>query len=296
MALPDSGLIVPPMTPFEADGTVDETAYESQIEYVVESGSASSVALMAVEAQEYRCLSVEERRRAIERGAAAVDGRLPLVVGVSAPSYRRSIELASVAESVGADAIQALVPARPQGGTTHVEELVAYYEELGAAVDLPIVAYHNPGPGAALDPEGLRAIAAVDAVAGFKESSRNLRHVLRLVETVDRAGLANYYTTMEMTLITALLGGSGATMPAPASIVGQGILDAVEDGDIERATALQRQFAAFPGPFLEHGFPVVMKAALEHVGVDAGRPCPPAEPLPDPVRADLARALDAMDL
>ncbi|WP_313693528.1 dihydrodipicolinate synthase family protein [Halorarum halobium] len=290
------GLLVPPMTPFAAGGDVDHEAYEEQIEYVLANCDPAAIPLLAVEAQEYRALSPAERAETVRRGAEIVDGRVPVIVGASAASPRRAIEFGRIATEVDADAVQLLIPRRLQGGATRVEELAAFFAEVGDALDLPIVAYHNPGPGASLTPDELVRLARVDAVAAFKESSRNARRVLTLIERIDRAGLANYYTTMELLLVTVLMGGSGGTMPAPPAVIASDLLAALADGDLEGALDRQRAFAEFPAGFLEHGFPAVMKAALAHVGVDAGVPLSPAGPLPAEVRARLADRLDAVGL
>ncbi|MGQ4554961.1 dihydrodipicolinate synthase family protein [Halobellus sp. GM3] len=294
--LGDPGLIVPPMTPFTADGDIDYDAYEAQIEYIVTESGATAVPLMAVEAQEYRCLDFETRQEAIRRGAEAIDGRVPVVVGASADSVDLAIDVGRVAAEVDAAALQLLIPRRPQGGDQPIEELIAFFERVSEALGLPIVAYHNPGPGADLSTDEMVELARSEAVIAFKESSRNLRHVSNLIERIDRAGLANYYTTMEMLLVTLQLGGSGATMPAPPAEIAAEILQAVQAGAIERAADHQRKFAEFPGPFLHNGFPTVMKAALDHVGVDGGLPYPPADPMDEAERVELGRELDEMGL
>lgn len=291
----DPGLVVPPMTPFTADGAVNETAYEEQIDYIIEHCDPSAIPLMAVEAQEYRCLSDDARQDAILKGAAAIDGRTSVIVGASAESYLRAIEIGEIAHEIDADALQLLIPRRVQGGAADVNELIAFFEQVHEELGLPIVAYHNPGPGADLSPDELVSLAESDAIRAFKESSRNLRHVLNLIERIDQSGLANYYTTMEMLLISLLMGGSGATMPAPAANVASELIRAVEAENIPRAVELQRSFAAFPGPFLSHGFPVVMKEALEYVGVDTGEPYPPTEGLPEGDRRKLRAVLDGIE-
>lgn len=292
--LGDPGVIVPPMTPFTADGAIDYDAYETQLEFIIAETGATSIPLMAVEAQEYRCLDVDARQDAIRRGATIIDGRLPIIVGASADSYQQAIEIGSIAREVDAAALQLLIPRRPQGGDTRIAELVAFFEQVHDALGLPLVAYHNPGPGADLSVDELIQLAKSDAVIAFKESSRNLRHVTRAIEHIDHPDLANYYTTMEMSLITLLLGGSGITVPAPPAVVVSDIVDAVQRGDIEAAATRQRAFADFPAPFLKHGFPTVMKAALEHMGIPSGTPYPPAQPVPDTDRRDIAEALDAL--
>lgn len=294
--LPD--LIVPPMTPFTADGAVDYSAYKEQIDYIINTCGATKIPLMAVEAQEYRCLTVAERMEAIRQGIQIIDGRVEVIVGVSAPSSTQSVEIGSVLDESGlnADAIQLLLPRRVQGGDTRVTELIEFIETVSDGLSLPVIAYHNPGPGATLQPDTLVEIAKSSAVIGFKESSRNLRHVLNLIERIDNAGLAAYYTTMELLLSTLLLGGSGATMPAPPAKIARQLIDAVEAGEFDHAADLQRSFAEFPGPFLHHGFPTVMKAALDHVGVPGGNPYPPATPLSESSRDKIDTTLAEIGL
>lgn len=291
-ALGDPGIIVPPMTPFTTEGSVDYDAYKDQLEFIVEETGATAVPLMAVEAQEYRCLDVQTRQTAVRHGAEIIDGRLPVIVGASADSYQQAIEIGSVASEVEAVALQLLIPRRPQGGDTRIMELVEFFERVFDALDIPIVAYHNPGPGASLTVNELVTLAESDAVIAFKESSRNLRDVMALIQRIDHQGLANYYTTMEMTLITLLLGGSGVTLPAPIAPVASDIITAFTAGDIENAAQRQRAFAKFPSPFLRHGFPTVMKAALDHMGIPAGHPYPPASPITGEDLAAVQQSLD----
>lgn len=269
------GLLVPPLTPYTEDGDVDYDALAEQIDYIITKCDATAINVLGVEAQEYRFLTDAERRTVIERTIELIDGRIPTIVGVSHPSYEQAIELGQFASDLKAEALQVLIPSRLQGGTTDIDEIIAYFESIGDNTDCPVLAYHNPRTGAHLDADEVIELARLDCVAAFKESSRNLRHILRLVEHVDRAGLARYYTTMEMLLITLLAGGSGATMPAPGAKIGAEIIEAFEAGDIERAVEYQRIHARYPAKWLDYGLAPVMKASLHHLGIKAGIPFPP---------------------
>src|SRR5262245_19633402 len=107
------GLIVAPLTPFTADLTVDEPALRRQIDYVVEDCGATMVVAAGVETQEYTYLSFEQRRSLIRRTVEYVDGRVPVMVGISHASFRSAVELAHEAERLGAAAVQLLAPLRP---------------------------------------------------------------------------------------------------------------------------------------------------------------------------------------
>jgi len=107
------GLIVAPLTPFTAELDVDEGALRREIDYVVRDCRATMVVAAGVETQEYNYLGLEQRKALIRHTMACVDGRVPVMVGISHPSFRTAIELAHFAESLGAAAVQLLAPLRP---------------------------------------------------------------------------------------------------------------------------------------------------------------------------------------
>lgn len=273
MAVP--GLIVAPLTPFTADLEVDEPALRREIDYVVRDCGATMVVAAGVETQEYTYLSLEQRKGLIRRTIEGVDRRVPVMVGISHPSFKTSVELAHFAESLGAAAVQLLAPLRPFAGPPTQADLIAYFEAVARETRLPITLYLNPGPGADVSIADTVALARLPSVQLIKESSRDLARVSRLIVEIDRAGHARYFTTMQMLLATLQLGGSGATMPPPGSEIARHVIDAFVAGDHERAAALQLQFALFPSKWMHRGLAPVMKAAMNLIGVPVGDPYPP---------------------
>ena len=273
MAVP--GLIVAPLTPFTADLEVDEPALRREIDYVVRDCGATMVVAAGVETQEYTYLSLEQRKGLIRRTIECVDRRVPVMVGISHPSFKTAVELAHFAESLGAAAVQLLAPLRPFAGPPTQADLIAYFEAVARETRLPVTLYLNPGPGADVSIADTIALARLPGVQLIKESSRDLARVSRLIVEIDRAGHARYFTTMQMLLATLQLGGSGATMPPPGSEIARHVIDAFVAGDHERAAALQLQFALFPSKWMHRGLAPVMKAAMDLIGVPVGDPYPP---------------------
>ncbi len=269
------GLIVAPLTPFTSDLEVDEAALRRQIEYVVRDCGATMIVAAGVETQEYTYLDFERRRVLIRRTIEFVDGRVPVMVGISHPSFKTSIQLAQDAERLGAAAVQVLAPLRPFAGLPTQADLVAYFEAIGRETRLPITLYLNPGPGADVSIPDTIALARLPCVQLIKESSRDLARVSRLIAEIDRAGHARYFTTMQMLLATLQLGGSGATMPPPGAEIARHVIDAFAAKDYERAAELQLQFALFPSKWMHRGLAPVMKAAMNLIGVTVGEPYPP---------------------
>jgi len=271
----DPGLIVAPLTPFKPDLTLDENVLARQIDYVVEDCRATMVVAAGVETQEYTYLSFDERKHLIRSTVELVGGRVPVMVGISHPSFKTAIELAHFAEKIGAAAVQLLAPLRPFAGPPTEADLVAYFEAVGRETGLPIALYLNPGPGADVSIPATIALARLPKVQLIKESSRDLSRVGRLVVEIDHAGHARYFTTMQMLLATLELGGAGATMPPPACEIARHIVDAFLAKDYERASKLQLQFALFPSRWMHRGLAPVMKAAMKAIGIPAGEPYPP---------------------
>jgi 4-hydroxy-tetrahydrodipicolinate synthase len=244
-----------------------------------------------VETQEYTYLSLEQRKGLIRATVAAVGGRVPVMVGISHPSFRTAIELAHDAEKLGAAAVQLLAPLRPFAGPPTQADLVAYFEAIGRETKLPITLYLNPGPGADVSIPDTIALARLPSVQLIKESSRDLARVSRLIVEIDRAGRARYFTTMQMLLASLELGGSGATMPPPGCEIARHVIDAFMAKDYERAARAQLQFALFPAKWMHRGLAPVMKAAMNLIGIPVGEPYPPYAPLTREETAALAAFL-----
>lgn len=268
-------LVVPALTPFHADQSLDLDALHGHVDYIIEECHASMVVAAGVEAQEYHYLSLEQRKLLVQKTIEAVDGRVPVVVGISHPSYRTAIELGRLAAASGASMIQLLAPLRPFGGVPTTAELVKYFELIAGETELPIMLYLNAGPGADLSVEATKELAALERVHFIKESSRDLSRVGRLIKEIDAAGHARYLTTAQMLLITLQLGGSGATMPPPLAELGGKIIAAFNADDVDEAARLQQQIALYPARWMHRGLTPTMKASLSYLGRGIGQPYPP---------------------
>lgn len=289
----EPGLIVAPLTPFTAELTLDEKALGRQIDYVIAACRATMIVAAGVETQEYTYLGFEERRRLIRSTVEQVAGRVPVMVGISHPSFKTAIALAHFAEKLGAAAVQVLAPLRPFAGAPTEGDLVAYFAAIGKETSLPITLYLNPGPGAAVSIPATIALARLPQVQLIKESSRDLSRVGRLIVEIDHAGHARYFTTMQMLLATLELGGSGATMPPPAAEIARHVIDAFIAKDYARAAQLQLQFALFPSKWMHRGLAPTMKAAMKLIGIPVGEPYPPYAGLDSEETAALARVLQS---
>jgi 4-hydroxy-tetrahydrodipicolinate synthase len=284
-------LIVAPLTPFTSELALDGCALKREIEYAITECGATMIVAAGVETQEYTYLSFADRKRLIHATIEAVDGRVPVLVGISHPSVGTAAELAHFAETLGAAAVQVLAPLRPFAGAPTGADLVRYFEAVGRETTLPIALYLNPGPGAEVSISDTIALAKLPCIELIKESSRDLARVSRLIVEIEHAGYARYCTTMQMLLASLMLGGAGATMPPPGCEIARHVIDAFTAGDFARAAEVQREFALFPSRWMHRGLAPAMKAAMDLIGIKLGAPYPPYQSLSPDEMAGLRAVL-----
>ena len=287
-----SGIVAPVVTPLDENGTLAADRIEDSVEFTLKCGCHSVVAA-GTGVQETAALSPDERETVISETVAAVDGRVPILAGVSYPAQPIVSDLVAHAEAEGADGVLAMPPwgVAPSEGA-----IVRYYRNIADETDLPILVYNNPSVTVDMDRETMLAVAEIDGVEYVKESSRNWKKIGWLLERVHHAGHADVFTTMDVLLSTLQSGGAGAVVPAPATVPSMRIYEAYQDGDLDSAVAAQRTFGTFPPDEVSTGLTAVCKAATQLAGVDVGPPRPPYDDVSERGREALEEWLRAEDV
>lgn len=163
-----SGVFPVLCTPFAEDGSVDAGAFDQVMDFALACG-AQGVVFPGM-ASEVETLTPEERAMLVARLGARLGGRVPLIVGASAPSVEES--RARIAEGAEAGAACAMVMAPAALGRDAAAQ-AAHFAAIGRGGPLPLMLQNAPAPnGAGLSPEQVAAVArAVPAVAYVKEET-----------------------------------------------------------------------------------------------------------------------------
>jgi 4-hydroxy-tetrahydrodipicolinate synthase len=134
-----SGFIADLPTPFDDDDRVDWPAFEMACEHQIRSGAGAMV--VGETMGEASTLNHEERTELVRQAVRIAHGRIAVIAGAGSNSTARAIELSTIAEAEGADAILSVVPYynKPmQAG------LLAHFETIAASTTLPILLHDNP--------------------------------------------------------------------------------------------------------------------------------------------------------
>jgi 5-dehydro-4-deoxyglucarate dehydratase len=170
------GVLFFPVTPFAADGSLDEERLAQHIESGVAAGAGG--VFVACGTGEFHALSAEEIERATRVAVTTTAGRVPVLAAAGGPTPVARDQAARV-ERAGADGILLLPPylvSAPQQG------LVRYVEEVIAATDLPVVFYQRGT--ARLTAETAAEIAALPGVVGLKDGIGDIERMHRIVRAV----------------------------------------------------------------------------------------------------------------
>ncbi|MCR4412128.1 MAG: dihydrodipicolinate synthase family protein, partial [Thermoguttaceae bacterium] len=102
------GPLIPVITNLQKDLRVDLGAIRANVKYVIEHGMVTGKGcLLAVGAGgDFDVLSLDERKAVAQAIVEAADGRVPVVVGVQDSNPRVSLEMAQLAQSLGAYGVQ----------------------------------------------------------------------------------------------------------------------------------------------------------------------------------------------
>lgn len=294
MTFVPKGILPAVVTPFNENEHINEKALRALVDYVIDNGVHG---LFVVGSQgEFYSLSSQEKKSIMEIAVDQAAGRVPVYAGTGAVTTREVIELNEIAEQVGADAVSVLTPyfIKPSP-----DELYEHFRAIAKATKLPILLYNNPPrTGVALSPELVERLADIDNIVGIKDSSGDMTLTGEFIRrTLDKEF---YVLAGRDTLILATLmyGGYGS-IAASANVAPRlvaGIYDYFVEGDIEKAIQAQRALAPLRIAFSLGTFPVVIKEALNIIGIDAGPARAPVSSLSKEKKKELEQILKNMNL
>jgi|SRR5579884_227643 len=160
-------LLTAMVTPFDADGRVDEEAAVRLMHHLVEHGSEGLV--ICGTTGEASTLTDEEQLGMIRLAVEEMRGRCSIVAGVGSNDTSHAVWLTERATELGPDA---LLSVNPYYNRPNRRGIVRHYEEIVRATDLPIVLYNIPQRTASnLPPDLLAELAQLDNIHAVKQAN-----------------------------------------------------------------------------------------------------------------------------
>jgi 4-hydroxy-tetrahydrodipicolinate synthase len=264
------------ITPFDADGRVDEDAFVAVQQHVCATGSDGVV--VAGTTGEAPTLTDEEQLRLVELAVANKPAGSTVIAGTGSNDTRHAVHLTARATELGVDAVLSVTPyynrPTPRG-------ILAHFTEVARATDVPIVLYNIPSrTGTDMPNELLAQLAQLPNVSAVKQANNAN---LALVE-----GLDLYAGNDETVARTLDLGGVGGICVA-THLLGPLFRALVDEPD--RRADVQEELSRYL-PALNRANPVSIKAAIEMAGLALGTMRLPLVEADEAERAEIRAVLE----
>jgi 4-hydroxy-tetrahydrodipicolinate synthase len=160
-----SGIITAMVTPFDADGRVNEEAFVALLHHLLENGSDGVV--VAGTTGEGATMTDDEKLRLFELAVAEAGGST-VIAGTGSNDTAHSIELTERAGALGVDGMLVVTP---YYNKPNRRGIVAHFSAVAQATDKPVVVYNIPGRCVVDIPNDLLAeLAQIDNVSAVKQA------------------------------------------------------------------------------------------------------------------------------
>jgi 4-hydroxy-tetrahydrodipicolinate synthase len=167
MAVDLGAILTAIVTPFDAEGRVDEEAAVRLMHHLVEHGSDGLV--ICGTTGEASTMSDEEHLGMIALATQEMKGRCTIVAGIGSNDTRHAVYLTERATELGPDA---LLSVNPYYNRPNRRGIIRHYQEVNRATDLPILLYNIPQRTASdLSNDLLAELAQLDHIFGVKQAN-----------------------------------------------------------------------------------------------------------------------------
>jgi len=253
---PYEGLLTAMVTPFRADGRVNEEAAVALGRYLLAHGSDGLV--IAGSTGEAATLTDEEHIGLVRLMAEELGGEGAIVAGAGSNDTRHAVELTEQAVAAGAQAVLSVTPYYVKPNRRGLRR---HYEEVARAADpVPVILYNIPSRTALnVPPDQLAELAQIDGVEAVKQANNDD------LQPID--GLVVLAGNDDIVAATLDMGGAGGVCVA-SHVIGPEMKRLFDEPDrrAEIDASLRPVYAAMNVTTN----PIPVKAALNLLGHDVG--------------------------
>jgi 4-hydroxy-tetrahydrodipicolinate synthase len=252
------------VTPFRADGSVDDAALYTLINAQIDAGIGLLVACGTT--GEASTLSDAEALHVVEVTCSAAAGRVPVFAGCTHNSTQLAVQrVRRLTQVLG---LTGILSANPYYNRPGQEGQYQHFKAIAEETDLPVMLYNiPPRTGANLEPETVLRLAEIPNIVAIKESSGNIAQITELLTRAPKS-FKVFAGDDTLALPVLALGGAGLISVASNVIPAQmaEMVRAALANDWATARRLNRQYY----PLLQAHFwepsPAPVKAVMAILG------------------------------
>ncbi len=270
-ARPFGRVLTAMVTPLAEDGSIDLAGAQELAAHLVDRQAHDGLVVLGTTG-EAPTLSDGESHAVLEAVLDAVGDRAAVVAGVGTNDTAHTVERARAAEQLGADGLLVVTPyynKPPQAG------LLRHFGAVADSTDLPLMLYDIPHRSVVpIEVETLVRLAEHPRIVAVKDAKGDFGDLAWARARTDLA----FYSGDDMLNLPILAMGGVGVVSVVGHLVGPRLAElvaAVEAGDLARARAVNDSLLpVYTGIFRTQGA-ILVKAALNALGLPAGPLRPP---------------------
>ena len=269
------GIIVPLVTPFNAEDRIDGKAISRLVDFVISEGADHLMPTALT--GEGPLLTEDETLEVWDKTMEAAKRRKSVIPAIVSTTTRRAVSLAKAAERLGAPAMM-VAPIVPELYAGRSEDDVrGFLQDVAEAAPLPMILFNYPSfTGVDLTPSFVAKLVKMEPVAYVKEStgdSKRVHAIHRLCGDRITVICGNPNAALESMALGCRAWITGILNVVPRS--GRQLMDAVfEKRDLSLARRIYyRQILPLVDTLEKNNNPTgTIKAGLRARGIDVGVP------------------------
>ena len=280
------------VTPFDANGNVDEAALQRLINFVIDNGAQYLVSLGTT--GETATLSKEEKKAVFDLTVQEAAGRVPVVIGIGGNNTK---ELLSEFSYYNLSKAAAILSASPYYSKPSQEGIYQHYKALAGATDKPIILYNVPGRTSSnvTAETTLRLATEIPNIAGIKEASGNMVQCMHIIKGAPKDFLV---TSGDDHLTLPLIAcGMDGVISVAANCFPKDFCQMVQHalaGDFEKARPLHYKLLEGNDLLFAENNPAGVKAFLAELGIIKNNLRLPLVPLSQPLHQQVQQFLSGL--
>jgi 4-hydroxy-tetrahydrodipicolinate synthase len=252
------------ITPFKADGSVDERALRQFVDFQIDGGV--DMLLPCGTTGEGATLDDNETDRVVQIVIEQTRRRVPVIVGAGSNSTSKAVQMTKRIKKLGADGVLSVGPyynkPTQQGYYEH-------FKAIAEADDIAVVVYNVPGRTSGnIEANTMLRLAEIPNINAVKEASGNLGQIMDILRDKPR----NFRVLSgddALTLAIIALGGDGvvSVVSNETPEMMSKMTNAALEGNIAKAKELHYKLLPLMNVNFVESNPIPVKAVLAMMGL-----------------------------
>lgn len=277
------------VTPMKDNYEIDYDALEQNINYQIDNGTDCIV--ITGTTGESATMTEQEHVDVIRAAVEFTKHRIPVIAGTGSNCTKTAIELSKAADEIGVDGVLVVTPYYNKATQ---KGLVAHYTAVANAIKAPLIIYNVPSrTGCNVLPATVAELTKnVSNIVGIKDATGNLAQAAEMMHLCD--GNLELYSGEDGQVLPLLAIGGIGVISVLSNVAPRQTHDMVMEyleGDRKKAMQIQLDAVPLINALFSEVNPIPVKAAMEMMGMKAGKLRAPLTEMEDAHKAILRQEL-----